>query len=68
MKLSILLQFIHSLITNKSIYGIDICGELPVYPSQLFLPKYKNAIQKNEQANLQILKTIYKTNLHIQYA
>ncbi|MGE1000119.1 arginase family protein, partial [Bacillus sp. Gnz1/3] len=35
---------------------------------QLFLPKYKNAIQKNEQANLQILKTIYKTNLHIQYA
>ncbi|MGR6009077.1 hypothetical protein ACT7CZ_15665, partial [Bacillus cereus] len=52
----------------QSIYGIDICGELPVYPSQLFLPKYKNAIQKNEQANLQILKTIYKTNLHIQYA
>ena len=52
---------------NKSIYGIDICGELPVYPSQLFLPKYKNAIQKNEQANLQILKTIYETNLHIQY-
>ncbi len=40
----------------------------PVYPSQLFLPKYKNAIQKNEQANLQILKTIYETNLHIQYA
>uniref|UniRef100_UPI0022E22D81 arginase family protein n=2 Tax=Bacillaceae TaxID=186817 RepID=UPI0022E22D81 len=68
MKLSRLLQFIHSLIMNKSIYGIDICGELPVYPSQLFLPKYKNAIQKNEQANLQILKTIYETNLHIQYA
>lgn len=68
MKLSLLLQFIHSLITNKSIYGIDICGELPVYPSQLFLPKYTNAIQKNEQANLQILKTVYKTNLHIQYA
>ncbi len=43
-----------------------IFGELPVYPSQLFLPKYKNAIQKNEQANLQILKTIYETNLHIQ--
>ncbi len=60
MKLSILLQFIHSLITNKSIYGIDICGELPVYPSQLFLPKYKNAIQKNEQANLQILKQFIK--------
>lgn len=68
MKLSRLLQFIHSLIMNKSIYGIDICGELPVYPSQLFLPKYKNAIHKNEQANLQILKTIYETNLHIQYA
>ena len=46
MKLSRLLQFIHSLIMNKSIYGIDICGELPVYPSQLFLPKYKNAIHK----------------------
>ena len=60
MKLSILLKFIHSLITNKSIYGIDICGELPVYPSQLFLPKYKNAIQKNEQANLQILKQFIK--------
>ena len=62
MKLSRLLQFIHSLIMNKSIYGIDICGELPVYPSQLFLPKYKNAIQKN--ANLQILKQFMK---RIQY-
>lgn len=61
MKLSILLQFIHSLILNKSIYGIDICGELPVYPSQLFLAKYKNAIKKNEKANLQILNSIYNT-------
>lgn len=53
---------------NNSVYGIDVCGELPVYPSQLFLPKYTNAIKKNEKTNLQILKTIYNTNSHIQYA
>ncbi|PFV76359.1 arginase [Bacillus sp. AFS059628] len=61
MKLSTLLKCIHSLIKNKNVYGIDICGELPVYPSQLFLAKYKNAIKKNEKANLQILNSIYNT-------
>ncbi|MCH4566260.1 arginase family protein [Bacillus sp. ES1-5] len=61
MKLSTLLKCIHSLIGNKDVYGIDICGELPVYPSQLFLAKYTNAIKKNEKANLQILKSIYNT-------
>nr|EJQ78095.1 hypothetical protein IGC_03107 [Bacillus cereus HuA4-10] len=62
MKLPKLLKSIHTLIMNKSVYGIDICGELPVYPSQLFLPKYTNAIKKNETANLQILKIIYNSN------
>ncbi|MBP3971293.1 arginase family protein [Bacillus sp. WL1] len=61
MELSTLLKYIHSLIKNKNVYGIDICGELPVYPSQLFLAKYKNAIKKNEKANLQILNSIYNT-------
>ncbi|WP_436864908.1 arginase family protein [Bacillus fungorum] len=61
MKLSTLLKCVHSLIRNKDVYGIDICGELPVYPSQLFLAKYTNAIKKNEKANLQILKSIYNT-------
>ncbi len=61
MKLSTLLKYIHSLIRNKDVYGIDICGELPVYPSQLFLAKYTNAIKKNKKANLQILKSIYNT-------
>ncbi|WP_342719421.1 arginase family protein [Bacillus paramycoides] len=61
MKLSTLLKCIHSLIKNKNVYGIDICGELPVYPSQLLLAKYTNAIKKNEKANLQILNSIYNT-------
>lgn len=61
MELSTLLKCIHSLIKNKNVYGIDICGELPIYPSQLFLAKYKNAIKKNEKANLQILNSIYNT-------
>ncbi|MEI2316246.1 arginase family protein [Bacillus paramobilis] len=61
MKLSTLLKYIHALIRDKNVYGIDICGELPVYPSQLFLVKYTNAIKKNEEANLQILKSIYNT-------
>ncbi|WP_166705295.1 arginase family protein [Bacillus albus] len=61
MKLTALLKYIHSLIKNKDVYGIDICGEFPVYPSQLFLAKYKNAIKKNEKANLQILNSIYNT-------
>ncbi|WP_341517849.1 arginase family protein [Bacillus paramobilis] len=61
MKLSTLLKYIHVLIRDKNVYGIDICGELPVYPSQLFLVTYTNAIKKNEEANLQILKSIYNT-------
>lgn len=61
MKISTLLKCLHSLIRNKNVYGIDICGELPVYPSQLFLAKYAIAIKKNEKANLQILKSIYNT-------
>ncbi|MGF9855338.1 arginase family protein [Bacillus paramobilis] len=61
MKLSTLLKYIHVIIRDKNVYGIDICGELPVYPSQLFLVKYTNAIKKNEEANLQILKSIYNT-------
>ncbi|MCC2463854.1 arginase family protein, partial [Bacillus mobilis] len=56
-----LLKYIHALIRDKNVSGIDICGELPVYPSQLFLAKYTNAIKKNEEANLQILKSIYNT-------
>lgn len=62
MKLSTLLKCIHSLAMNNSVYSIDVCDERPVYPSQLFLPKYTNAIKKNEKANLQILKTIYNSN------
>lgn len=60
MKISTLLKCLHSLIRNKNVYGIDICGELLVYPSQLFLAKNANAIKKNEKANLQILKSIYR--------
>ena len=33
---------------NNSVYCIDVCSELPVSPSQLFLPKYTNTIKKNE--------------------
>ncbi len=65
MKLVTLLDCIHSLIMNKSVYGIDVCGELPVYPPQLFLPKYTNAIEKNEKTNLQILRKIYNENSNI---
>ncbi|OSY06522.1 hypothetical protein S2E19_05787 [Bacillus mycoides] len=48
---------------NNSVYGIDVCSELPVSPSQLFLPKYTNTIKKNEKSNLQ-----QYINSHIQYA
>lgn len=63
MKLSTLLKCIHSLTMNNSVYGIDVCSELPVSPSQLFLPKYTNTIKKNEKSNLQ-----QYINSHIQYA
>ncbi|EMA6343962.1 arginase family protein [Bacillus cytotoxicus] len=61
MKLSTLLSYIRSMIYKKEVYGIDICGEMPVSPPQIFIPKYQEAITQNEMANIQILNTILQT-------
>ncbi len=35
---------------------------MPVSPPQIFIPKYQEAIMKNEMANIQILNTILQTS------
>jgi arginase family enzyme len=57
LSLSTLIQYLQEILKNKNVYGIDICGEMPASPIDLFHPVYKESIQKNELANLKILQT-----------
>jgi arginase family enzyme len=58
MKLQDLLNILTHLITTKKVYGVDICGELPISPLELFRPSSLSAIQKNEYANQKILHVL----------
>ncbi len=44
---------------SAKIYGVDICGELPVSPLDVFHQDKQMSIRKNEKVNLEILQTIY---------
>lgn len=54
MRLKQLIIALHSLVMNKNVLGIDVCGELRVSPSDVF--KYSKQIRLNERANLAILE------------
>ncbi|MFD1176405.1 arginase family protein [Paenibacillus puldeungensis] len=56
MRLKQLIMALHSLVMNKNVLGIDVCGELRVSTSDVF--KYSKQIRLNERANLAILDTI----------
>lgn len=56
MTVKTLIDYLRQLLLHKRVIGIDICGEAPLSPINLFSPKHSNAIQKNEEVNLKILE------------
>lgn len=58
-------RFLEAILIAKKAEGIDICGEVPINPTNILLPNYQTMIYKNEKANLQILQTCLKMS-HLQ--
>ncbi|MGA9173847.1 MAG: arginase family protein, partial [Thermoactinomyces sp.] len=47
---------LQTLVQQKNVLGIDICGELPVTPADVWL--HAEQLHLNEQANLAILQSV----------
>lgn len=60
MKLHQLTNVIHYLCENKKVCGVDVCGEYYVKPYDYFNPQVITAINKNNKANLALLKEAKK--------
>ncbi|WP_274364747.1 arginase family protein [Paenibacillus thermotolerans] len=56
MRLKQLIMSLHSLVVNKNVVGIDVCGELRVPPGEAW--RYADQVRLNEQANLAILESV----------
>ncbi|WP_245891464.1 arginase family protein [Planifilum fimeticola] len=56
MHLRDLLQDLRTLIRNKQVLGVDVCGELPVSPAEAWI--HTDRIRLNERANLSILESV----------
>ncbi|MBA4602631.1 arginase family protein [Thermoactinomyces mirandus] len=57
MKLQDLLSALKKLMRQKNILGMDVCGELPVSPVEVW--RYANELRLNEQTNLAILQSVF---------
>ncbi|MDE3840898.1 arginase [Bacillus methanolicus] len=62
MSILTLIQYLQDILEHKDVCGVDICGEMPSSPINLFMQTYKDSIQKNEIANLKILQTCLGTS------
>jgi hypothetical protein len=56
MQLQELLAALQTLVRQKNVLGIDVCGELPVTPSDVW--RCADQLRLNEQANLAILQSV----------
>ncbi|MBO8164256.1 MAG: arginase family protein [Brevibacillus sp.] len=56
MQLRELIAALQMLVQRKNVLGIDICGELPVTPAEVWC--HAGQLRRNEQTNLAILKTV----------
>jgi hypothetical protein len=56
MHLRELLEALQTLVRQKNVLGIDVCGELPVPPADTW--RYADQLRLNEQANLAILQSV----------
>ncbi|WP_075980001.1 arginase family protein [Bacillus massilinigeriensis] len=53
-------HFLENILKNKRVEGVDICGEMHLSPLEIVLPDYQSSINKNEKANITLLKTSLK--------
>ena len=60
MSLPELLTRLQILLRLKKVTGIDVCGEYPASPVELFQSSVQQAIRKNEYANEQILSLVVR--------
>jgi arginase family enzyme len=56
MRLADLLAALGRLACRKKVLGVDVCGELPVSPAEVW--SHRNELKRNETANLSILQQI----------
>jgi arginase family enzyme len=56
MHLRELLAALQALVRTKNVLGIDVCGELPVPPADVW--RHADQLRLNEQANLAILQSV----------
>lgn len=56
MHLRELLEALQTLVRQKNVLGIDVCGELPIAPADVW--RCADQLRLNEQANLAILQTL----------
>lgn len=56
MHLQSLLKILRTIIRNKHVLGMDVCGELPVPPAEAWC--HTHQLQLNERANLAILESV----------
>ncbi len=56
MHLRDLLAALQTLVRQKNVLGLDVCGELPVRPDDVW--SHADELRLNEQANLAILQTV----------
>lgn len=64
MTINELLVALQDIVSVKRVYGVDICGEMPVSPAEYIQPRYQEAVKKNAIANIKILKTLFKRRVH----
>ena len=55
-------QMLEAILKSKQAEGVDICGELRLSPIEFIQPSYQSIIQKNENANLQLIQICLKAS------
>lgn len=58
MKIHELLRLVGSVSARFKVSGVDICGEYPLFPLDIFRAESRQIIRKNERANRMILDTV----------
>ncbi len=56
MHLQVLITALKTIILRKNVLGIDVCGELPLAPADIW--RHAGKLRLNERANLAILQTV----------
>src|SRR5699024_5259688 len=58
LRLKQMMHMIKAFCQHEDVYGVDVCGEYPVRPTNDYRKTERDAIQKNDRANEYILECI----------